>query len=531
MTDPTPATAGRGLTVQGWFNLVLAIMTLLVVAGAVAGATVLHRNSQITDGLTDHLMPASGAAYRLQTALVNQETGVRGYALTANTSFLDPYREGVRDEQQAAGRIRELLADHPELLADLDSVEQAVQFWRSAVVVPGVDGPPAADGPAAGQRYDLGKELFDAVRGTFEQQNRNLADAVSDAQDRVDRMRAIRNAVFSALAVTLVVAAGVFAVLVRTAVTNPLSRLAASSRLVAQGKFEHRVDAGRGPADIRALAADIEQMRLRIVTELGVVRARQTQLEDQTRRLDLQTEELRRSNAELEQFAYVASHDLQEPLRKVASFCQLLDKRYGDVLDDRGRQYIDFAVDGARRMQALISDLLAFSRVGRIGDAVERISLDTALDRALANLAVTLEDTGAHVDRPEHLPEVDGDPLLLSMLWQNLVGNAVKFTRAGVEPRITITVDRRAETWQFSVQDNGIGVPKQFADKIFLIFQRLHTREEYAGTGIGLALCKKIVDYHGGAIWLDTADTEGARFCFTLPAAATDTDTDEGTRP
>jgi len=515
VTTPTPqAAAGTKLTVQAWFNLILAIMTLLVIAGAIAGAAALGANSRVTDDLTDRLMPARSAAYQLQSALVNQETGVRGYALTADDTFLAPYRDGLQIEQQSENRIRELLEDRPDLLADLDALERTAQEWQSTFAEP-LLATPAPD-PAF---YERGRDLFDEVRASFDQQNRHLAEAVDDARAQIDRARTMRNVVYAALAIVLVVAAGIFAVLVRVAVTEPLARLAASSRRVAQGEFEHRVDAGRGPADIRSLATDIEGMRRRIVTELDVVRDRQRQLEEQTRQLDATAEELRRSNADLEQFAYVASHDLQEPLRKVASFCQLLEKRYGDVLDDRGRQYIDFAVDGARRMQALINDLLAFSRVGRVGDGFVRLPLDRPLDKALANLTAVVEDTGARIERPERLPEVDGDPTLLSMLWQNLIGNALKFSRPDTEPRVVITVDQDGNMWRICVQDNGIGIPEEFAEKIFVIFQRLHAREEYSGTGIGLSLCKKIVEYHGGEIRLDPSSGTGARFCFTLPVA------------
>jgi light-regulated signal transduction histidine kinase (bacteriophytochrome) len=242
--------------------------------------------------------------------------------------------------------------------------------------------------------------------------------------------------------------------------------------------------------------------------------------------LDEQTEELRRSNAELEQFAYVASHDLQEPLRKVASFCQLLEKRYGDKLDDRGVEYIGFAVDGAKRMQVLINDLLTFSRVGRLNAMYIDVDLDATLDSALTNISSAVEESGAQIVRPhDGLPKVLGDPTLLTMVWQNLLGNAVKFRRDGVAPQIVIECKPsevgRDDGWNFSVSDNGIGIPEEFVDKVFVIFQRLHGRDSYTGTGIGLALCKKIIEHHGGLIWIDTSYTGGTRFRFTLPAAST----------
>jgi light-regulated signal transduction histidine kinase (bacteriophytochrome) len=243
--------------------------------------------------------------------------------------------------------------------------------------------------------------------------------------------------------------------------------------------------------------------------------------------LDGQAEELRRSNAELEQFAYVASHDLQEPLRKVASFCQLLEKRYGDQLDQRGHEYIGFAVDGAKRMQRLINDLLTFSRVGRLGSRHTEVDLNDVLDTALGNLSTAIEEANAEIVRPtQPLPVVDGDPTLLAMLWQNLIGNAVKFSREGVTPRIVIDCRARTdsddqEEWLLSVADNGIGIAEDFVDKVFVIFQRLHGRDEKSGTGIGLALCKKIVEHHGGSIRVDGPYAQGTRFLFTLPVTPT----------
>ncbi|MFC7104459.1 ATP-binding protein [Nonomuraea rubra] len=251
---------------------------------------------------------------------------------------------------------------------------------------------------------------------------------------------------------------------------------------------------------------------------LGDSHRQQVLLREQAADLDAQAVELRRSNAELEQFAYVASHDLQEPLRKVATFCQLLEKRYGEVLDERGKQYIRFAVDGATRMQVLINDLLRFSRVGRVYDEREPVELEETLDKVIDDLSAPAEESGARFERPGKLPAVIGDPTMLRLLWQNLISNAIKFRDPARAPLIRIGCEPGADGWEFSVADNGIGVEPEFADKIFVIFQRLHSREQYSGTGIGLAMCKKIVENHGGRIWLDTGYTGGARLCFTLPA-------------
>jgi light-regulated signal transduction histidine kinase (bacteriophytochrome) len=305
--------------------------------------------------------------------------------------------------------------------------------------------------------------------------------------------------------------------LVRNAVTRPLAALAASCRKITEGNFGDKI-VPQGPKDIRGIASDVEDMRQRIVEELDAARSARTQLADQAL-------ELQRSNAELEQFAYVASHDLQEPLRKVASFCQLLEKRYADKLDERGVEYIGFAVDGAKRMQVLINDLLTFSRVGRLNAAYTEVDLGAVLDDAIGNLATAIEESRAQIVLPgQPLPHINGDPTLLRMLWQNLIGNAVKFRRPDVAPRIIVEYAHRDDDpdspWLFTVSDNGIGIDDEFVDKVFVIFQRLHGRETYSGTGIGLALCKKIVEHHGGSIWIDSSYTGGTRFRFTIPIAA-----------
>jgi light-regulated signal transduction histidine kinase (bacteriophytochrome) len=265
----------------------------------------------------------------------------------------------------------------------------------------------------------------------------------------------------------------------------------------------------RGPRDIVDLANDIDSMRERIVSALSASREAHAQL-------DAQARELERSNAELEQFAYVASHDLQEPLRKVASFCQLLEQRYRGQLDERADQYIDFAVDGAKRMQQLINDLLAFSRVGRTSGPLGPVDLDDVLGRALANLGAAIEESGATV-KAGSLPTVRGEASLLALVFQNLIGNAIKF-RSEATPEVRIGVTRRNGDWEISCSDNGIGIDPEYAERVFVIFQRLHAKDEYPGTGIGLAMCRKIVEYHGGRIWLDADANPGTTFRLMLPA-------------
>jgi PAS domain S-box-containing protein len=226
-------------------------------------------------------------------------------------------------------------------------------------------------------------------------------------------------------------------------------------------------------------------------------------------------EELRRSNAELEQFAYIASHDLQEPLRTLAGMVQLLQKRYQGQLDERADEYISHAVESASRMQALIRDLLAYSRVDRRNQPVEAVSAQDCLQIALKNLGASIRESGA-VLVAEDLPIVHADSTQLVQLFQNLIGNSIKF-RGERESHVQITATQLNDVWQFAVSDNGIGIEAQYFDRIFLVFQRLHTRRQYQGTGIGLALCKKIVERHGGSIWVESRPGEGSTFYFTLP--------------
>ncbi|WIM06288.1 MAG: ATP-binding protein [Candidatus Nitricoxidivorans perseverans] len=231
--------------------------------------------------------------------------------------------------------------------------------------------------------------------------------------------------------------------------------------------------------------------------------------------LKARTEELDRSNKELEQFAYVASHDLQEPLRMVASYTQLLSRRYKGKLDQDADEFIHFAVDGATRMQGLINDLLKYSRVGTRGSPFVATDCDKVLDDALANLAIAIRESGAVITR-DPLPAVIADPIQLTQLFQNLVGNAIKFRKPGDAPRIHVGARRINDGWEFSVRDNGIGISPEYFDRVFVIFQRLHAKEEYPGTGIGLALCKKIVERHGGRIWVASRPGDGATFLFTI---------------
>ncbi len=230
--------------------------------------------------------------------------------------------------------------------------------------------------------------------------------------------------------------------------------------------------------------------------------------------LERRTQDLLRSNKDLEQFAYVASHDLQEPLRMVTSYTQLLARRYKDQISEEANEFIGFAVDGAARMQALINALLAYSRVGTHGRELVPVETQTAFEQAKSNLKIAIQESQATITSTP-LPTVTGDPIQLMQLFQNLIGNALKF-RGTDSPVIRVGASREGPEWVFSVSDNGIGIDPKFWSRIFVIFQRLHSKEEYPGTGIGLAMCKKIVERHGGRIWLESDAGKGSTFFFTM---------------
>ena len=251
-----------------------------------------------------------------------------------------------------------------------------------------------------------------------------------------------------------------------------------------------------------------------LIGQLMARRQAEAAMREAYQELEHKTKELTRSNEELQQFAYVASHDLQEPLRMISSYTQLLERRYGERLDGDARDFMAYIVDGAARMKQLIEDLLAYSRVGTRGKEFQSVDSGASLDRALANLRASVESSGAKITR-DALPAVLADGAQLSQVFQNLIGNAIKF-RGEEAPRIHVGAQARDTVWVFSVKDNGIGLDTQYADRIFMMFQRLHNKAEYPGTGIGLAIVKKIVERHGGRIWVESEPGKGASFGFTI---------------
>jgi signal transduction histidine kinase len=518
------------------------LLTLLAVGAAITAS----HNSQQLSVLLNQIGPLRTDTQQLETQMLNQETGIRGYAVESSQAALQPYTDGLTQQQALVNQLRGLAADRPKVRADLAAAESAIAEWQATVAQPVIEAVQAGDRAAALALIDPNSRgQFDTVRQSLD----TMANDVTELRDSgvSDVQRTSHAIVWTLIAsgIVVVVAGFILALLLRLMVRNPVARLAERVRQVAAGDYNQTVDVA-GPPEVAGLGADVEEMRNRIVADLRVVQvandavesanaelgganarletanvqlgAAIAQLELANAQLESQAVDLQRSNQDLEQFAYVASHDLQEPLRKVASFCQLLQRRYAGQLDERADQYISFAVDGAHRMQRLINDLLKFSRIGRVTSDFAEVNLGAVVAAAAEANDDALARAGGAVEADD-LPTIWGDEGLLVGLFANLINNSIKFHRVDTPVRIRVTAVEHDDEWQITFRDNGIGIDPEYAAKVFVIFQRLHARDAYPGTGIGLAVAKRIVEYHGGRIWVDTSVDEGAAICFTVRTA------------
>ncbi|MBB2948892.1 signal transduction histidine kinase [Actinoplanes lutulentus] len=493
------------VAVAGVFMAVIGVLTVVTTT----------RSNDHLDTILEKTGPMRVAGQELYSAYLDQETGVRGFALSRSEENLQPYERGREAEEKLLADIERLNADNGRA-AIADSVRQVRELstaWRTTVAEPVIG---SGDTGGASDPVQLDEAArtarFNAVRTSVTDLQANILVLRNEAVDAA-RSTGSTLVVLEITAGVIVVVVGILMLLLLDRlVSRPVTDFAAQVRQVAAGNYDRRITSDGSP-ELRDLADDVDGMRLKIATELSEVREARAQVEAAKEMLEAQTAELTRSNRDLEQFAYVASHDLQEPLRKVASFCQLLQRRYAGQLDARADQYIAFATDGAQRMQRLINDLLAFSRIGRITTGFTPVDL--------TEVVTATADGDAHVTWSD-LPVVHGEEPLISTVFANLIGNSLKFQRPGVPPEVRISAEQDGDFWKINVRDNGIGIEAQFADKVFVIFQRLHARDAYEGTGIGLAIVKKIVEYHGGHIWLDLDVEQGASVWFTLPVTPAD---------
>ncbi|MFJ6955058.1 sensor histidine kinase, partial [Micromonospora aurantiaca (nom. illeg.)] len=511
----------QGWTLRRRVVALLGVVLVLLLGLAAAEAAVAAKNRENIDAVLLKTGPLRVQAQELMSVLLDQETSVRGYAVNGDRSDLEPYQEGVKREQSLVTSIRDLSADYPDVRRSLDVVEQQTAQWRAQVAEPVIT-TVERDGAEAGQALitDATRQQFDGIRASV---NTLQDEILTVREETADRVNSTSNTlvVLLIIAALVVTAAGVVMLLsLDRILIRPLAALVSQVREVADGDYRHHIE-GSGPPEFRRLAEDIDQMRMKIARDLDEVREARERIEWVNSQLQKQAEELTRSNRDLEQFAYVASHDLQEPLRKVASFCQLLQRRYAGQLDERADQYIAFAVDGAQRMQRLINDLLAFSRIGRLTTGFTEVDLNKVMGDVAGQTEAALQYADAELTWGE-MPTIRGEEPLLTNLLVNLVSNSVKFRRPDVPAKVHVSARLVDGEWEISCRDNGIGIEPEFADKIFVIFQRLHSKDAYPGTGIGLAIVKKIVEYHGGRVWVDTDADEGTTIRFTLPALEAD---------
>lgn len=506
-------------------RLLGAVAAMLVIALAVAILALVQSRS--LDARADGpYYRALVDGERASLALGDAEASLRAYRATCDPAALEPWTRAVG----SSGRImlladveRRALATDAEVALAYEEAIRRTNAWFDDYAEPVVAAVEAAPAGQIDCRMELlrtappsteGDALYERARTAVVQ----YLAALSAQRDEIVDIRTVWEQLLLGAVATLVLVVVLMGTMMWLAlegwVIRPLTELTAAVRVVSSGGIRREIRPV-GAGEVALLAMHVENMRRDLVHQVEEIRLSHQEVENAHGLLSEQARELERSNRDLEQFAYVASHDLQEPLRKVASFTQLLQKRYGGSLDERADQYIEFAVDGAKRMQRLIQDLLSFSRVGRTGVAREDVDLEGVLTAALSELSERTRETGAEIVH-DPMPVVHGERALLQQLFVNLIGNSLKFRHPDRPPVVRIEVRSMRAHWEISVIDNGIGIDAQYAERVFVIFQRLHPREQYAGTGIGLSLVKRIVEYHKGRIWIEPAAGGGTIVRFTL---------------
>jgi signal transduction histidine kinase len=481
----------------------------MLLVGGIALAVTLVMTAVVLNAVADQRRSADEArnaiavqasAARAARLLAELQVGSRGYIITGRESFLAPWKRAVGEIPAETDRLVRITTDPAQRELALRLRADLGRFVRTESI----------------PTVTLARRDRAAARRIVQQSSGAQSDGIRALYDRFDqteamlaadrRERAARDADRERLLVIL--AALLFAGLVigltyalQRLVVRPVERVADAMQEVRAGDLETRV-AVSGGGEIRMLERGFNAMAG------GLAEARES--------AEARREELERSNADLEQFAYVASHDLGEPLRVVAGFSELLERRYKGQLDERADRYIAHIVDAVTRMRELIDDLLEYARVGRADRPFTQVDLGDVMEQVRRSLASRIADRDGTLEVGP-LPGVHGDERQLGQLLQNLCANALKFSRDGVPPVVRVRAARNGKAWQVSVADNGIGMAPEHQDRVFQMFQRLHSREHYEGTGIGLAICEKIVTRHGGTIDVESEEGAGSTFTFTLP--------------
>lgn len=437
------------------------------------------------------------------SALKDAETGQRGYIITGKIKYLEPYYKETGGIEQRLSALHDMTRNNPEQQKRLDDIESVVRE-KIAALKETIEIRRAKGFRFASRIVDsgIGEKLMEQIRG-------KVATA-TDEETRLlyERFAARRTAARRLIGAVL--AGGALSIaLLLTAFFFLKGEI--SMRIKVEGELCRHQE---GLEDlVQRRTRDIAETNSRLKTEIAM---REQAEED----LKKSMKDLARSNKELDQFASVASHDLQSPLRTVSGFLDLLARNYNEELDEKAHMFIERAVNGTKRMSVLVHDLYVYSRIGTKEKQFSTFNMSILLNGAIDNLKEIVDENKATINSDE-LPYVEGDDTQLIQLFQNLIGNAIKFRKKDAPLSIRISAERKQDEWVFGVHDNGIGIEPRFYERIFVIFQRLHTSEDYPGTGLGLALCKKIVERHGGRIWIESRPDEGSSFYFTMPVRKT----------
>jgi signal transduction histidine kinase len=466
----------RTKDVYGW----IAVIPILLLLAAVWARG--RYNADVRS--VEHTREVQEIVYDIQQTLADAETGRRGFAITGDASFLTLVEAAIARVPQLVQQLNELTRDNPSQQGNVRALDRLVneraEFLKKTAQI-GRTNNDELQALERGGGLEVSVQLHDVADGMIAEENRLLRTR-QQASTTAD------------IEMAFLFGAGVAATILL---------LLWSYRIV------ERYAAERDRAALAALAANQN-----LQEQIASVDRLNRELEERVR---ARTASLERSNSDLQQFAYVASHDLKEPLRMITSYTTLLEESSREKLTPDERKFLNFAAEGTRRMQALINDLLAYTQAGAQDPARMPAKLNDVLEQARYSLLASIRETSAEIVA-EPLPEAEVDPLKMSLVFQNLISNAIKFRRPGEKPRIHVRADRQGSEWRIAVHDEGIGFDQQYADKIFAAFKRLHSRAEYPGTGIGLAICKRIVEGHGGRIWAESKEDSGATFYFTLPA-------------
>ena len=479
------------LSVIGSLLLGTALVVLII---AIAG----QRDASRTAFRSQEALTAGS---QLEKSLITIENGLRGYVASGGKRFLTPATEALSSYRPQLDELTGLLSDDSgqQRLARRIGlrIDDYVTLWARPLIELARDRPPAARSAVT---TNDGRERLDAIRAGFARLFRREREVAREREERAEERSSLA-IVFGVggLGLVFVVAVGA-ALYLRRAVVRPVVTVADATGRLAEGELSARVPAERED-EIGDLARGFNAMA--------------DSLESGQAQLERSHGELERSNRELEQFASVTSHDLQAPLSTISMYAELLERRHGAELDG-GTTLIDGIRGATQQARTLIRDLLEYSRAGRGNPRTEPVPVDEVVENALDAVAGDIERASGRVSVGP-LPVVHADRTNLCRVFQNLVGNAMKFTD-GDHPQVAITATREGPAWRFSVSDNGIGMKPEHAERIFEPFQRVHGEEDYAGTGIGLAICARIVEQHGGRIWVTSTPGEGSTFCFTLPA-------------